>query len=126
MVADDRTDPQDSGPSDRFEQIRRVIQTERAADAAGAAALSWRAGMLNPRQTSGRQATLDDALRDALTAVRALLDSDTASLLVADDAGESLVARASIGLSQSVSPGVAIPAGAGVAGRVFATATPVV
>jgi GAF domain-containing protein len=114
------------GVQRRSYQISRVIETERAAELAGEAALRWRAALLSSTPGPTSEASLDKALRGGLAAVRELVDSDTASLLIADERGELLIARASVGLSESISAHLQIPVGAGVAGRVFGSAVPLV
>jgi GAF domain-containing protein len=60
-----------------------------------------------------------------LQRTRELLAVDTATILLVDEAGQDLVATATIGLEQEVRTGVRIPIGEGFAGRIAAKAQPV-
>ena len=68
---------------------------------------------------------LDELLDELLTRVRDALDADTCAVLLLDDTGNELVARAAKGLEEEVEQGVRIPVGKGFAGRVAATRAPV-
>jgi signal transduction histidine kinase len=70
--------------------------------------------------------TLDDLLDELLTRIRELLVVDTCAVLLLDDAGGELVARAAKGLEEEVEQGVRIPIGAGFAGRIAAGGHPVI
>jgi signal transduction histidine kinase len=63
---------------------------------------------------------LDELLAELLTRTRDLLESDTAAVLLLDEARKELVARAAVGLEEEVEQGVRIPLGGGFAGRVAA------
>src|SRR5687768_11556729 len=60
---------------------------------------------------------LDQLLDELLERIRALLESDTAVMLLVDDDGETLVPRAAKGLEQDLTA-IRIPIGRGFAGRV--------
>jgi len=68
---------------------------------------------------------LDELLDELLTRVRDALDADTCAVLLLDDTGTELVARAAKGLEEEVERGVRIPVGKGFAGRVAAEVAPV-
>jgi signal transduction histidine kinase len=68
---------------------------------------------------------LDELLDELLTRVRDALDADTCAVLLLDDTGTELVARAAKGLEEEVERGVRIPVGKGFAGRVAAIRAPV-
>jgi anti-sigma regulatory factor (Ser/Thr protein kinase)/putative methionine-R-sulfoxide reductase with GAF domain len=68
---------------------------------------------------------LEQLLDELLTRVVEILGSDTAAILLLDDDGRSLVARAAKGLEEEVERGVRIPVRAGFAGRIAATREPV-
>ena len=59
-----------------------------------------------------------------LKRVEDLLDADTAAILLLDRDGSQLVAHSALGLEDEVHQGVRIPVGAGFAGRVAATRSP--
>src|SRR6267142_3483026 len=69
---------------------------------------------------------LDDLLRALLEPTRALLEADTAAILLLDEATDELVARASAGIEEELEDGVRIPVGRGFAGRIAAARRPVV
>jgi signal transduction histidine kinase len=70
--------------------------------------------------------SLEDLLDELLTRVRDALDADTCAVLLLDESGKELVARAAKGIEEEVEQGVRIPVGAGFAGRIAATRTPVI
>jgi signal transduction histidine kinase len=63
---------------------------------------------------------LDDLLGELLARIRDVLEVDTATILLLDDASSELVARAAVGIEEEVVQGVRIPVGKGFAGRVAA------
>jgi phosphoserine phosphatase RsbU/P len=69
---------------------------------------------------------VDDLLVELLDRVLAILDSDTAAVLLLDARTGELVARAARGIEEEVRQGVRIPVGRGFAGRVAATKAPVI
>jgi GAF domain-containing protein/anti-sigma regulatory factor (Ser/Thr protein kinase) len=68
---------------------------------------------------------LEPLLDELLARAREILDVDTAAILLLDDAGQELVARAAKGLEEEVERGVRIPVGGGFAGRIAAGRTPI-
>jgi phosphoserine phosphatase RsbU/P len=68
----------------------------------------------------------DELLAVLLDRVRAILDGDTAAVLLLDNSGRQLVATAASGLEEEVSQGVRIPVGQGFAGRIAAERRPVI
>jgi signal transduction histidine kinase len=70
--------------------------------------------------------TLDDLLEALLTRTRDALDADTCAVLLLDERGRELVARAAVGLEEEVERGVRVPVGRGFAGRIAAERRPVV
>lgn len=68
----------------------------------------------------------EDLLTELLDRVRALLEADTAAVLLLDAAGDNLVATAARGIEEEVRQGVRIPVGKGFAGRIAAERRPVV
>ena len=69
---------------------------------------------------------IEDLLAELTVRVRDLMQADTSSILLLDPSGRELVATATSGLEQEVRLGVRIPVGEGFAGRIAATAQPVV
>jgi serine phosphatase RsbU (regulator of sigma subunit) len=62
----------------------------------------------------------DELLAALLERVRAILDADTAAVLLLDNSGRQLIATAASGLEEEVNQGVRIPVGLGFAGRIAA------
>jgi len=69
---------------------------------------------------------VSDLLDELLERVRDLLDTDTAAILLLDPHARQLVATAAKGLEEEVRQGFRIAVGRGFAGRVAATAQPVI
>jgi signal transduction histidine kinase len=63
---------------------------------------------------------LDELLAELLSRTREVLDTDTAAVLLLNEAGTELVARAAVGLEEEVEQGIRIPVGGGFAGRIAA------
>ena len=73
-----------------------------------------------------RQSSTDELLAAVLGRVRAILDADTAAVLLLDSSGRQLIATVASGLEEEVVQGVRIPVGRGFAGRVAAERRPVI
>src|SRR4051794_23942442 len=69
---------------------------------------------------------LDDLLAELLDRVTDILEVDTAAVLLVEDDGRTLAARAAKGLEEEVEQGFQLPIGRGFAGRVASTREPVV
>ena len=67
---------------------------------------------------------LDDLLRELLDRVADILDVDTAAVLLIEEGGRTLAARAARGLEEEVERGFRLPVGHGFAGRVAFTREP--
>ena len=67
------------------------------------------------------QLDVDELLAELLARVRDILDVDTAAVLLLDEQGDALVARAACGIEDEVRQGVRVPIGTGFAGRIAAT-----
>jgi sigma-B regulation protein RsbU (phosphoserine phosphatase) len=76
--------------------------------------------------TSLRWLDLDTMLDELLQRARAVLDADTAAVLLLNHAAGELEARAACGLEEEVREGVRVPLGTGFAGRIAATRGPVI
>jgi serine/threonine-protein kinase RsbW len=70
--------------------------------------------------------SLDLLYRDILVAIKDVLGADEVSLLLANEAEDELIARASIGLGEDETVDLRIPAGQGMAGQVLATRQPLI
>jgi anti-sigma regulatory factor (Ser/Thr protein kinase) len=69
---------------------------------------------------------LDDLLKELLDRVTGILDADTAAVLLVEDDGQTLAARAAKGLEEEVERGFRLPIGRGFAGRIALAREPVV
>ena len=69
---------------------------------------------------------VDELLAVLLPRIRDILDADTCAVLLADESGTELVARAAVGIEEEVEQGVRIPVGLGFAGRIAAEGRPVI
>jgi GAF domain-containing protein len=69
---------------------------------------------------------IHELLAVLLPRIREILDADTCAVLMLDEGGEELVARAAVGIEEEVERGVRIPMGQGFAGRVAASRRPVI
>ena len=70
--------------------------------------------------------SMDELLAELLTRVREAMNVDTVAILLLEPKGDELVAWAAKGLEEEVDLGVRIPVGAGFAGKISATRTPVI
>jgi serine phosphatase RsbU (regulator of sigma subunit)/anti-sigma regulatory factor (Ser/Thr protein kinase) len=68
---------------------------------------------------------LEALLAELLDRAKEALGADTAAILILDEDGTDLVARAARGLEEEVEQGVRIPLGAGFAGRIAAERVPI-
>jgi serine phosphatase RsbU (regulator of sigma subunit)/anti-sigma regulatory factor (Ser/Thr protein kinase) len=69
---------------------------------------------------------LDDLLKELLDRLTDILDTDTAAVLLVEEGGRTLAARAAKGLEEEVERGFRLPVGRGFAGRIAFTREPVV
>jgi serine phosphatase RsbU (regulator of sigma subunit)/anti-sigma regulatory factor (Ser/Thr protein kinase) len=69
---------------------------------------------------------LDDLLRELLDRVTDILEADTAAVLLVEEGGRTLAARAAKGLEEEVERGFRLPVGRGFAGRIAFTRQPLV
>jgi serine phosphatase RsbU (regulator of sigma subunit)/anti-sigma regulatory factor (Ser/Thr protein kinase) len=69
---------------------------------------------------------LDDLLKELLDRVTDILNADTAAVLLVEEGGRTLAARAAKGLEEEVERGFTLPVGRGFAGRVAFAREPVV
>jgi serine phosphatase RsbU (regulator of sigma subunit)/anti-sigma regulatory factor (Ser/Thr protein kinase) len=69
---------------------------------------------------------LDDLLQELLDRLTDILDADTAAVLLVEEGGRTLAARAAKGLEEEVERGFHLPVGRGFAGRIAFTREPLV
>lgn len=72
------------------------------------------------------QLDIDELLTELASRTRELMGTDTAAVLLLEPPGRDLVATAAAGLEEEVRQGVRIPVGEGFAGRIAATAQPLI
>jgi GAF domain-containing protein len=118
--------PSAPGTAPRQVDVDKLIAVERAA-----AAVVEPVGRLWQELAVSTDAaismrTLDGVLRNALSTMAQVMSVDTVSILLANEAGDELAFRASIGLSEELTVGIGIRAGEGMAGRVLASGQPLV
>lgn len=107
-------------------RLADFLATQQATRAAAASADGWLDSYREAAREAITEPTLDVLLRNALEAIKKTLEADAVSLLLANDDGNMLVARAATGLGRDVELGLGIPAGAGVSGRVLASGEPLI
>jgi len=108
MTPDSTQDQQSGGLATAEEAIARLEDVQRVTEVALA------------------HLDLEDLLNELLLRVREILRVDTAAILLVEDDGKTLAARAAKGLEEEVERGFRLPIGRGFAGRVAATREPVV
>jgi serine phosphatase RsbU (regulator of sigma subunit)/anti-sigma regulatory factor (Ser/Thr protein kinase) len=101
-----------------------AFENERRARAAAERALERLNQLQGITDSALAQMGLDELLRVLLERVVQMLAADTAAILLVDDDGTSLVARAAKGLEEEVERGFRLPIGQGFAGRVAAERKP--
>ena len=82
--------------------------------------------MTETAATARTDKALEDLFRTSLATIKEALDADAVSVLVANEAGDELVARASNGLNEEMTVGLGIHRGQGMAGQVLETRRPLV
>jgi len=105
-------------------EIARLATAQRAAGEAGEAAAHWWTQLGAPAETAISSQSLDELFRSALVAMASVLGANSVAVLLANEAEDELVARASFGLDEEVSTDLGIRAGEGMAGRVLADRKP--
>lgn len=105
-------------------EIARLATAQRAAGQAGEAAARWWTQLGASADTAVTNQSLDELFRSALVAMADVLGANSVAVLLANEAEDELVARASFGLGEEVSTDLGIHAGEGMAGRVLANRKP--
>jgi GAF domain-containing protein/anti-sigma regulatory factor (Ser/Thr protein kinase) len=104
----------------------RLFEGERQARADAERALDRLAQLQSVTESALAYLDLDDLLRTLLERVTGMLGTDTAAILLVNDEGDALYARAAKGLEEEVERGFSLPIGAGFAGRVANERRPIV
>jgi serine/threonine-protein kinase RsbW len=107
-------------------EVEHLAAAQRAAKAAGASAGQWWKTLSDEAEIATTERSLDALFRDAIVAMSRALAVDTVAILLADETGSELVARAATGLSEEVSIGIGIRSGQGMAGWVLENRRPLI
>jgi len=110
----------------RSEQVEKFLSVQRAARGVADLAADWWRRLLEAADTVVTDEALDELCRQSLVAMKEVLGAEEVSILLANEAQDALVARASIGLGEEETVELFIPAGKGMAGSVLATREPLV
>jgi GAF domain-containing protein len=107
-------------------EVERLVAAERAARVAGEMGGRWWRDLARSASTARTDRALDGLFRTALATMRRATGADAVSVLLANDAGDELVARAASGLTEETTLDLGIGAGQGMAGDVMATRRPTI
>ncbi|HEX3946537.1 MAG TPA: GAF domain-containing protein, partial [Acidimicrobiales bacterium] len=106
--------------------VGELLAAERAAGTAGESVAHWWNELASAAESALTSQSLDALLRGAMVTMKEALEVDTVALLLANEPGDELIARAAIGLSEELSLDLGIRAGEGMAGSVLASQEPLV
>ncbi|MGH8996212.1 MAG: GAF domain-containing protein, partial [Acidimicrobiales bacterium] len=113
-------------PRRRRLDVEHLAAAQRAAKVAGASAGLWWKKLSDAAESTTTQQSLDSLFRDAILAMRSALEVDTVAVLLANEAGDQLIARFAIGLSEESTLHLGLHAGQGMAGSVLANRRPLI
>jgi GAF domain-containing protein/anti-sigma regulatory factor (Ser/Thr protein kinase) len=103
----------------------RLYEQERQARAAAENAAQTIHALQRVTDAALAYLSIDELLSELLIRIRDILHADTAAILLLEDEGRTLRARAAKGIEEEVEQNVRIPLGAGFAGRVAAERRPI-
>ena len=101
-------------------QHARLFEQERVARASAERASQQLQALQRVADAALTHLSDDELLRELLVRITEVLHTDTAAILLLDDSGTMLHARAAKGIEEEVERGVVIPVGKGFAGRIAA------
>jgi serine/threonine-protein kinase RsbW len=113
-------------PKRRRLDVEHLAAAQRAAKVAGASAGQWWKTLSAAADATTTEQSLDRLFRDAIVAMSRSLEVDTVAILLANESGDELIARAATGLDEEVSLNVGIRAGQGMAGWVLENRRPLI
>src|ERR1700728_1216871 len=113
-------------PKHRRIDVEHLAAARRAAKAAGAAVGQWWKTLSVEAETTTTEQSLDKLVRDAIRAMTRALEVDTVAILLANEQGDELIARAAVGLPEEFSLDLGIRSGQGMAGWVLAQRRPLI
>ena len=103
----------------------RLYEQAQNARAAAEAAVATLQAIQRVTDAALAYLSLDELLTELLERITEILSTDTAAILLLEETGEMLAARAAKGIEEEVEQGVRIPVGRGFAGRVAAERRPI-
>jgi GAF domain-containing protein len=103
-----------------------LVAAERAARIAGEMGGRWWRDLARSASTARTDGALDGLFRTSLATMRRATGADAVAVLLANDAGDELVARAASGLTEESTFDLGIGAGQGMAGQLMATRQPTI
>ncbi len=107
-------------------EVERLVAAERAARIAGEMGGRWWRDLARSASTARTDGALDGLFRTSLATMRRATGADAVAVLLANDAGDELVARAASGLTEESTFDLGIGAGQGMAGQLMATRQPTI
>src|SRR5579864_1096951 len=110
----------------RAKEVEKFLAVQRTARAVADSAAGWWRELTQAAESVVSVKSLDLLYRDILVAIKDVLGADEVSLLLANEAEDELIARASIGLGEDETVDLRIPAGQGMAGQVLVTRQPLI
>ena len=122
-AAADGPEQQDAGQA--LAELRRVYEQERRARAEAERSAQTVRALQRVTDAALAYLSVDELLSELLIRIREILRADTAAILMLNNEGDTLIARAAKGIEEEVEQGVRIPLGKGFAGRVAAERRPV-
>src|SRR3954452_12844620 len=106
--------------------VNELVASERAARLAAEEATIRVENLQRLTEAALVHLDLDDLLNELLNRVVEILHADTSAVLLVDDDGETLSARAAKGLEEEVERGFKLPVGQGFAGTIAETRAPLI
>ncbi len=108
------------------QEREQLLGSERTARAAAEEAAQMLTKLEEVTQAALAHVVQGDVLDEMLRQITRLVDADTSAILLLDEDGKFLTVRAALGFDREIEHAVPIPFGQGMAGRVAASAKPVV
>ena len=108
------------------QEREQLLGSERTARAAAEEAAQMLTKLEEVTQAALAHVVQGDVLDEMLRQITRLVDADTSAILLLDEDGTFLTVRAALGFDREIEHAVPIPFGQGMAGRVAASAKPVV
>ena len=110
----------------RWPEFDRLVAARQAAHAVETSASALFRALIDAADSALTDESLDELYQNGLTALRGVFGADSVAFLLANEAGDRLISRASTGLGEQRAVPLTISFGEGMAGRVLATREPLV